>query len=260
MTDQAKAFTKAQMKLLSSSRGLRCLLMQDKPDFNAALRLLEHEQELMGLQAELIRVQNWVLDNDKRLLVLVEGREFAGKGEAVRLFTDHLNPQHMRLVALQKPTIKERQQWYFKRYISHLPEPGEMVFFDRSWYNRALVEPVHGFCTQKEYKRFMSEVNHFERMLSEDGMIIIKFYLTISRSEQKRRVDLIRQNPLRSWQLTKVDLEAVDLYDRYTEYKEALFDKTNTAENPWHRIDANKLDKAILKAMRIILKEVPYNG
>jgi len=234
------------------------LLSGDAPDFKATVKKIEHDRAVIKLQAELIKAHNYVIENNKRVLILVEGREFAGKGKAVRIFTDHLNPRNMRMVALQKPTEKEQAQWYFKRYIEHIPEVGEMAFFDRSWYNRALVEPVHGFCTDKEYRNFMKEVNHFERMLSEDGIQIIKLYFSITKNEQHERIEEIKANPLTKWQLTKVDLEAQKLWARYTRYKDDMFKETDTEENPWHIVEANNLDKAILKAMRIILDELPY--
>ncbi|MCP4121280.1 MAG: polyphosphate kinase 2 [Bacteroidetes bacterium] len=251
-------FSKSQLKLLSSKKGIQRLLSRDKPDYKDAVRKLEYERQVFKLQAELNKAHSWIIENNKRVLILVEGREFAGKGEAIRIFTDHLNPRNMRLVALQKPTERERSQWYFKRYIEHIPETAEMCFFDRSWYNRALVEPVHGFCTDKEYKHFMKEVNHFERMLSEDGIHIIKFYFSVTKKEQYHRIEEIKANPLKKWQLTKVDLEAQELWEKYTSYKKLMFEKTNTEEVPWHRIDANDLKSAILKALRTILEEIPY--
>jgi polyphosphate kinase 2 len=251
-------FTEAQLKLLDSSRGIRYLMDAKKPNFKAVVKRLEFQRKLVRLQAELIKAQQWVIDNEARVLILVEGREFAGKGAAVRMFTEHLIPQHVRTVALEKPTKKERNQWYFKRYIAHLPETGEMVFYDRSWYNRALVEPVNGFCTVQEYKRFMNEVNHFERMLAEDGILIVKIFFSISRKEQAKRIEVIASDPLKSWQLTKVDLAAVQLYDKYSEYKKTMFALTDTIELPWTDINADDLDGAFVKAFRVVLNSIPY--
>lgn len=253
-------FNRDQRKMLSSVRGLQLLLTGETPDFGGVVCQLEYEAELARLQAALIQAQNWVVDKDQRVLVLVEGREFAGKGEAVRLFTEHLNPRNMRMVALHKPTSRERNQWYFKRYIQQLPEPGEIAFFDRSWYNRALVEPVHGFCTNAEYERFMKEVNHFERMLSEDGIVLIKFYFSISKQEQHRRIESIRKDTLKRWQLTKVDLEAEALYDTFTRYEERLLTETHSGNVPWHVMDANDLNAAVLQALTIIVNAIPFRS
>ena len=184
--------SKKELRLLSSSRGIEYLLMAKNPDFKGVAGQLLYERKLVKLQAELIKAQNWVVENEERVIVIVEGREFAGKGDAIRAFTDHLNPRSMRVVALQKPTAREKGQWYFKRYIQQLPERGEIAFFDRSWYNRAIVEPVNGFCTQDEYERFMNEVNHFEEMLIGDGIRLMKFYLSISKEEQKKRIQAVR--------------------------------------------------------------------
>lgn len=251
-------FSDAQLKLLSSTRGIRYLLKSEKPNFKAVAKEIEFQKKVVKLQAELIKMQEWIIKKEERVLILVEGREFAGKGAAVRMFSDHLIPQNVRMVALEKPTKKERGQWYFKRYIAHLPEPGQIAFYDRSWYNRAMVEPVNGFCTKKEYKHFMNEVNHFERMLSEDGIHIIKLFFTISKEEQHRRIEEVKSNPLKSWQLTEVDLAAVNLYDKYSEYKKAMYDNTNDVGIPWHDLDADNLEKAILKAFKVILESIPY--
>lgn len=251
-------FSDKELKLLSSSRAIEYLLKADKPDFRDVADQMIYEQKLIKLQAELIKAQNWVVDNEERVVVIVEGREFAGKGDAVRAFTDHLNPRSMRVVALQKPSPKEQGQWYFKRYIQQLPERGEIAFFDRSWYNRAIVEPVNGFCTPDEYERFMNEVNYFEKMLIGDGIRLMKFYLSITQDEQKRRIDGIRQDPLRRWELSPVDLNALKLWDAYTHYKKEMFRRTGGEANPWIKIKANDKRKLHLQGIRRILKELPY--
>ena len=251
-------FSDKELKLLSSSRAIEYLLKADKPDFRDVADQMIYQQKLIKLQAELIKAQNWIVDNEERVVVIVEGREFAGKGDAVRAFTDHLNPRSMRVVALQKPRSKEQGQWYFKRYIQQLPERGEIAFFDRSWYNRAIVEPVNGFCTPDEYERFMNEVNYFEKMLIGDGIRLMKFYLSITQDEQKRRIDGIRQDPLRRWELSPVDLNALKLWDEYTHYKKEMFRRTGGEANPWIKIKANDKRKLHLQGIRRILKELPY--
>ncbi|MCB0588160.1 MAG: polyphosphate kinase 2 [Phaeodactylibacter sp.] len=250
--------SKKELRLLSSSRGIEYLLMAKNPDFKGVASQLLYERKLVKLQAELIKAQNWVVENEERVVIIVEGREFAGKGDAIRAFTDHLNPRSMRVVALQKPTSRERGQWYFKRYIQQLPERGEIAFFDRSWYNRAIVEPVNGFCTQDEYERFMNEVNHFEEMLIGDGIRLMKFYLSISKEEQKKRIQAVRKDPLRRWELTPVDLAAMNLWDEYTHYKKQMFKRTDGKANPWIRIKADDRRQAHLEGIRRILKQLPY--
>lgn len=250
-------FTEEELKLLNSYEAMEYLLRADQLDFEDAVQQIQYKRALKPLQVELIKVQNWVVENNRQVLILVEGREFAGKKSLIRAFTEHLNPRSMRTVALRKPTVAQKGQWYFKRYIEQLPERGEMVFFDRSWYNRAMVEPVNGFCTHEEYERFMREVNHFERMLSEDGIIIIKIYLSITKKEQQRRIELVRRNPLRRWELTPVDLRAVELWDVYTKYKKEMFRVTNTRKNRWHIIKKDDTRMAALQAFREVLKVLP---
>ena len=247
-------YKNTELKLLSSARGLEYLLDSDKLDFDAVLAQLKYEQEIKELQAEMINFQNWVVEKNKRVLILAEGREFAGKGGALHVFSEHLNPRSIRMVALKKPLPKEREQWYFKRYVEHLPERGEIVFFDRSWYNRALVEPVNGFCTQKEYKRFMKEVIHFERMLTEDGIILFKLYFAISKKEQKRRISAVRKNPLRRWELTQVDLKAIELWDKYSDYELKMLETTSSKLSPWYVFRSDDKREARLTAFYTILE------
>ncbi len=247
-------FNKEDLKLLNTNRALEYLLQSDKLDFNDTIQQLRFEKEVANLQIQMINIQNWVVAKRKRVLVLAEGREFAGKGGAIHIFTEHLNPRAIRTVALDKPTPYEKGQWYFERYIKQLPQRGEMVFFDRSWYNRAMVEPVNGFCTKKEYSKFMKEVNHFERMLSEDGIKIIKFYFSISKQEQKKRIENVRKNPLRRWELSPVDLKALDYWDKYTKYEKELFKVTNTEKNPWFIFKGNDKRTARIMAFKKLIK------
>jgi polyphosphate kinase 2 len=252
------AFDKKELEVLSTRRAISYLLSNEKPDFRDAVDQIHYEKELVKLQTELIKLQNWIVDKNKRLILVFEGREFAGKGGTIRAFTEHLNPRSVRLVALPKPTKKESGQWYFQRYVVRLPEPGEIIFFDRSWYNRAMVEPANGFCTKKEYNRFMNEVVPFERMLANDGILIIKFYLSINKSVQKNRIEAVRKNPLRRWELTEVDENAVELWDDYTHYKDEMFKRTHTKQVPWTIIDSNDKRAAHLNAIKHVISTVSY--
>ena len=185
-----------------------------------------------------------------RVAVLFEGRDASGKGGSIKRFKEHLNS---RVVALTKPTDVERGQWYFRRYIKELPNPGEIVFFDRSWYNRAVVEPVMGFCTKKEYNQYMVQVPEFEHLLHEDNLIIIKFWFSISKEEQKKRFDSRLNNPLKQWKFSPVDLKGQDLWDQYTYYKEQMFSKTHTTFSPWIIVKTNSKKQARLESMRYVL-------
>ena len=201
-----------------------------------------------------------MIENNQRVCILFEGRDAAGKGGAIRRLTHHLNPRNYRVVALPKPTEQERGQWYFQRYINALPNPGEMVMFDRSWYNRAVVEPVNGFCTQEEYERFMSEVNHFETMITNDNIILIKLYFSISKKEQQRRFDEIRRNPLKRWKMSPVDDRAQELWEVYTEYRKRMFEHTDTEANPWVVFKADRKTQARIKAIQHVLATIPYKA
>ena len=219
---------------------------------------LENDPEYISLQTELVRLQNWGLENKQRILIIFEGRDSAGKGGAIMRFIRFINPRHYRVVALNKPTKEEKGQWYFQRYIQHLPGPGEIVFFDRSWYNRAVVEPVMNFCNKKQYQLFIEQVKMLENMLIEDGMHIIKFWFSIDSGEQKKRLEERRSNPLIHWKLSTVDMQAQLKWDDYTKYKEDMFLKTSTPQSPWVIIKGNDKDKARLEAMRYVLKTIPY--
>jgi polyphosphate kinase 2 len=222
------------------------------------LHTLENDQEFLNLQTEMVRMQNWLIENRKRLIIVCEGRDIAGKGGAIMRFIRYINPRFYRVVALNKPTDAERDQWYFQRYIKHFPNPGEIVFFDRSWYNRAVVEPVMGFCKKEQYDLFMKQVVQFENMLKEDGIILIKFWFSIDQDEQNRRLEERKSNPLISWKLSTVDLQAQLKWDDYTLYKEAMFTKTGTNTCPWVVIKGNNKDLARKEAIRYILNNVDY--
>lgn len=223
------------------------------------LNSFNYETELLKLQTELVDLQHWVAKHKKRVCVIFEGRDAAGKGGAIRRFTEHLNPRSMRVVALTKPTEVERGQWYFRRYIKELPDPGELVFFDRSWYNRAVVEPVMGFCTDDQYKKYMVQVPEFEHMLYEDGVIIIKFWFSISKAEQLRRFNSRLANPLKQWKFSPVDKEGQKRWDLYTSYKEQMFSKTHTSFSPWIIIKTNDKKEARLESIRYILSQFEYD-
>ena len=259
--DQAKIkLSKKDLEYLNSRYGLQALLRPKKYDVQRALEHAKYIVKLREKQVELIKLQNWVIKHDARLVILFEGRDAAGKGGAIRRITEYINPRHFRIVALNIPTDDERKQWFFQRYINRLPRPGEMVFFDRSWYNRAIVEPVNGFCTKKEYEIFMSQVNEFEKMLIQSNTHLIKFYFSISKKEQAERFREIKSNPLKRWKMTPVDEKAQKLWDNYTTYKERMFKKTSTKIAPWIIIDADRKSEARLKAVNHILDTVPYES
>ncbi len=251
--------TKSDLKNLNSKKGLLALLSKEPLSVERALRYINYQKKLKKLQTELIRLQTWVINNDERIIVVFQGRDAAGKGGAIRRITERINPRFMRIVALPKPTEDEKSQWYFQRYVEQLPKAGEMVFFDRSWYNRAVVEPVNGFCTQEEYQIFMNQVNDFERMILESGIHLVKIYMSISKKEQAKRFAEIKSDPLKQWKMTKLDEKAQDLWDQYTEYKNAMFEKTNTEISPWKIIRANRKTEARVNVINHILKSIPYD-
>ena len=228
--------------------------------FAERLSIKHYYQEKRLLQIELVKMQNWVKDNGQKIVIIFEGRDAAGKGSTIKRFMEYLNPRGARVVALDKPTIAEQGQWYFQRYIDHLPTSGEMVFFDRSWYNRAGVERVMGFCTQEEYDEFLREAPLVEQMLSRSGIHIVKFYLSVSREEQANRMRERAVNPLKQWKLSPIDRIAQERWDDYTLAKEANFDKTDTPEAPWIIVKAEDQMRARLESMRHVLDRFEYAG
>ena len=221
---------------------------------------LDYEKQLKKLQAELVNLQKWIYDNKLRVAVLFEGRDAAGKGGSIKRFTEHLNPRAMRVVALSKPTEVERGQWYFRRYIKELPNPGEIVFFDRSWYNRAVVEPVMGFCDDVQYDQFMAQVPEFEHMLYEDGVTVIKFWFSITKEEQAKRFASRLEEPLKRWKFSPIDKEGQRLWEDYTKYKELMFSKTHNDFSPWIIVKTNDKRTARLESMRYVLSQFDYEG
>ena len=226
---------------------------------NKAERRYLREEELKPYQAELIRLQKYLEETGTRMIILFEGRDAAGKGGTIRRVTRYMNEKHYRVVALGKPTEEQRTQWFFQRYVSQLPRGGEVVLFDRSWYNRAMVEPVFGFCTKDDYKNFMRGVVGFEKDLSRNGIILIKLYFSVTKEEQARRFDRRKNDPLRQWKLSEVDLQAQERWDDFTNQKYEMLKRTHSTHSPWTIIRSDNKHLARLNAMRVILNAVPYD-
>jgi polyphosphate kinase 2 len=227
-----------------------------------ATRLTENDylSRILPLQVELLKAQNWIKAVGERAMVLFEGRDAAGKGGTIKRFMEHLNPRGARVIALEKPTERERSQWYFQRYVEHLPAGGEIVFFDRSWYNRAGVERVMGFCTAAEYLEFMRQAPELERMLVRSGIRLFKYWFSVTREEQAKRFDARETSPLKQWKLSPIDKASLDKWDEYTEAKEAMFFYTDTADAPWTVIKSDDKKRARIEAMRHFLFHLPYDG
>ncbi len=219
-----------------------------------------YETQKYQLQVELLKLQSWAKETGQRVVILFEGRDAAGKGGTIRRFMEHLNPRGARVVALEKPSDAERGQWYFQRYVQHLPTAGEIVMFDRSWYNRAGVERVMGFCSEAEYQQFIHQAPLFERQLVQSGVHLIKFWFSVSRKEQRRRFKERELHPLKQWKLSPIDLASLDKWDDYTKAKEAMFFETDTADAPWTVIKSDCKKRARLNAMRYVLHKLPYTN
>ena len=217
-----------------------------------------YEVEKYLLQIELLKFQNWSVDNKRRHLIIFEGRDAAGKGGTIKRFNEYINVRHARVVALSKPTEREKNQWYFQRYIEHLPSAGEIVMFDRSWYNRANVERVMGFCTQDEYELFMHQAPKFEKMLIEDGISLTKFWFSVSQQEQRTRFAIRQLDPVRRWKLSPMDLESLDTWEKYTDAKEEMFRRTDSDWAPWTVIKSNDKKRARINALRYFLNKFDY--
>lgn len=226
--------------------------------YRTRLRTNDYEEQKLKLQIELLKAQNWIRETGQRIVVLFEGRDAAGKGGTIKRFMEHLNPRAARTVALEKPSDIERGQWYFQRYIDHLPTAGEMVFFDRSWYNRAGVERVMNFCTPHEYLEFMRQTPQLERMFTNSGIRLYKYWFSVSREEQLRRFVSRRDDPLKHWKLSPIDIKSLDMWDEYTEAKNAMFFHTDTADAPWVVIKSDDKKRARLNCMRHFLHSLPY--
>ena len=252
--------TKEELNKLSSSQDFFALLRKKNFNHEKFKQASEYEQQLRLLQGELVKLQRWAQEKQRRIAIIFEGRDAAGKGGAIRRFVEHLSPRAMRIVALPKPSDNEIGQWYFQRYAKLLPNKGEIVFFDRSWYNRAVVEPVNKFCTEREYEQFMRQVPEFEHMLYEDGIDLIKFWFSISKKEQLKRFESRKINPLKQWKISSIDNLAQDLWDEYTKYKEIMFSKTHTTFSPWIIVKANNKKCARPESMRHVLSTFDYHG
>jgi len=219
-----------------------------------------YERQKYQLQVELLKLQSWVKETGEKLVIVFEGRDAAGKGGAIKRFMEHLNPRGARVVALPKPTEEERGQWYFQRYVRHLPTAGEIVLFDRSWYNRAGVERVMGFCKENQYHEFMRQAPEFEHNLTRSGLNLVKFWFSVSRKEQRRRFKQREIHPLKQWKLSPIDKASLDKWDEYTKAKEAMFFATDTADAPWTVIKSDCKKRARLNAMRFVLHKLNYTG
>src|SRR5690348_4690602 len=220
----------------------------------------EYEVLKRAVQIELLKLQAWVKDTGQKIIIVFEGRDAAGKGGTIKRFTEHLNPRGARVVALDKPSEREQTQWYFQRYVQHLPAGGEIVLFDRSWYNRAGVERVMGYATEEQYQQFLRQAPLFERMLVNSGLSLVKLWFSVSRGEQRSRFIVRQIDPVRQWKLSPTDLASLDKWDEYTEAKEAMFLHTDTADAPWTVIKSNDKKRARLEAMRFVLSRFEYTG
>jgi polyphosphate kinase len=231
-----------------------------RDEAKAAVRKRRLEEELKPFQVELLKLQNHLEAHNQRMIVLFEGRDAAGKGGTIRRVTRYMNEKHYRVVALGKPTEEQRSQWYYQRYVAQFPTGGEMVLFDRSWYNRAMVEAVFGFCTDQEYKDFMRGVVGFEKDLVRTGTTLVKLYFSVDKEEQKRRFDRRRDDPLREWKLSEIDVQAQEHWDDFTDMKYRMLKRTSTSEAPWTVIRSENKHRARLNAMRVMLNAVAYDG
>ncbi len=254
-----KDISESDLKRLNSKKSLFNILNEDEINLTRTLRSLKNIKKLKVLQTELVRLQSCIIEKNQAVIVIFEGRDAAGKGGAIRRITERINPRHYRIVALPRPTEEEQTQWYFQRYIQQFPKAGEIVFFDRSWYNRAVVEPVNGFCTDEQYKIFMNQVNDFERMITESGILLVKIYMSISKKEQAIRFEEIKNNPLKQWKMSKVDERAQELWDSYTDYKSSMFKNTENVGVPFKIIKANRKTEARNEAIEYLLDSIPYD-
>ncbi len=227
---------------------------------NKAAQKRKNEQQLKPYQAELIKLQRHLEETNQKMIILFEGRDAAGKGGTIRRVTRYMNEKHYRIVALGKPTEEQRSQWFYQKYISHFPRGGEIVLFDRSWYNRAMVESVFGFCTKKEYDDFMRGVKGFEKDLTRQGIILIKLYFSVTKDEQARRFERRKTDPLRQWKLSEIDVQAQDRWDDFTETKYNMIKQTHSHNAPWTIIRSNDKQKARLEALKVIINSINYDG
>lgn len=245
--------------LLEENKRLQAALEKRKQSEKKAMRRFRREEELKPYQAELIRLQQYLEASGTRMIILFEGRDAAGKGGTIRRVTRYMNEKHYRVVALGKPTDHEKSQWFFQKYVRQFPRGGEIVLFDRSWYNRAMVEPVFGFCTENEYQNFMRGVGGFEKDLVRQGTILVKLYFSVTKEEQERRFNRRKTDPLRQWKLSEVDVQAQERWEDFTNVKHEMLKQTHTTHAPWTIIRSNDKHLARLNAMRVILNSVRYS-
>ena len=245
---------------VESARKKKKNIISPNYPYQRRLKEKDYDAEVQMLQIELVKMQTWVKESGERIVMLFEGRDAAGKGGTIKRFTEHLNPRGARVVALTKPSESERGQWYFQRYVEQLPTRGEIVFFDRSWYNRAGVEHVMEFCTPQEYLEFMRQAPEFERMLVRSGVRLFKFWFSVSREEQLRRFQRRARDPLKQWKLSPMDVESLGRWDAYTKAKEAMLFYTDTADAPWTIVRSDDKARARLNAMKQVLHVIPYAG
>lgn len=258
--DQRESAAHVLGELRHSPERIKDLFRSGKYPYKTKIRRAAYEKHKEELQVELLKVQSWVKETGQRMVILFEGRDAAGKGGTIKRFMEHLNPRAARVVALEKPTDHERGEWYFQRYIKHLPTSGEMVFFDRSWYNRAGVERVMGFCDSLEYLEFMRQVPDLERMLVRSGIRLFKYWFSVTHEEQERRFNSRIGDPLKQWKLSPIDRESQDKWDEYTEAKEAMFFYTDTADAPWTIVKSDDKKRARLNCMQHFLSHLDYPG
>ena len=253
---QAASMTPAQKR--TDPDVIRKAFESGEYPYQTRIRTSDYEEAMAELQVELLKAQRWIKESGERIVILFEGRDAAGKGGTIKRFMEHLNPRGARVVALEKPSDRERTQWYFQRYVEHLPAGGEIVFFDRSWYNRAGVERVMGFCHPNEYLEFMRQCPELERMLVRSGTRLYKYWFSVTRAEQLHRFKAREKDPLKQWKLSPIDVASLDKWDDYTEAKEAMFFYTNTADSPWTIIKSDDKKRARLNAMQHFLSSLDY--
>ncbi|MFF0139358.1 polyphosphate kinase 2 [Streptomyces sp. NPDC005227] len=249
-----------EQPVLLDEAGRPIATWQENHPYDRKVRRKEYERQKRILQIELLKLQRWARDTGARVIVVCEGRDAAGKGGTIQRFTERLNPRSARIVALDKPTEREAGQWYFQRYATHLPAPGELVFFDRSWYNRAGVERVMGYCTDDQYDLFLRQCPAFEAMLVEDGIVLVKFWFSVSRAEQRTRFAIRQVDPVRQWKLSPTDLDSLDRWDDYTLAKIEMFRATDTEHAPWTVVKSNDKRRARLESMRSLLARIDYTN
>ena len=260
LTEDSAAGKPSVADIRRNREAIRRIFESGEYPYTRKIRRKDYEKRKAELQIELLKVQEWVRETGQKIVCLFEGRDAAGKGGTIKRFTEHLNPRGARVVALDKPTEKERGQWYFQRYVAHLPSAGEFVLFDRSWYNRAGVERVMGFCTPNEYLEFMRETPEFERMLVRSGIRLFKYWFSVTREEQLRRFKSRENEPLKHWKLSPIDRKSLNMWEDYTEAKEAMYFYTDTADAPWTIIKSDDKKRARLNCMRHFLSSLPYPG